>query len=84
MLGSVKDDACVKSPKSLGGITGGIYIALGSDAAIDAAYARAKAASAEIVRELTDTDYGSHEFGVRDPEGHIWSFGTYRPQAAAL
>ncbi len=23
-----------------------------------------------------DTDYGSHEFGVRDPEGHIWSFGT--------
>ena len=36
---------------------------------------------AEIVRELTDTDYGSHDFGVRDPEGHVWSFGTYRPQA---
>jgi uncharacterized glyoxalase superfamily protein PhnB len=25
--------------------------------------------------------YGSHEFGVRDPEGQLWSFGTYRPQA---
>ena len=43
---------------------------------------RAKAAGAEIVRELSDTEYGSHDFGVRDPEGHIWSFGTYRPQAA--
>ncbi len=81
MLGSVKDDAYGKSALSLSGVTGGIYIALGSDAAIDAAYARAKAAGAEIVRELTDTDYSSHEFGVRDPEGHRWSFGTYRPEA---
>jgi uncharacterized glyoxalase superfamily protein PhnB len=36
---------------------------------------------AEIVRELCDTEYGSHEFGTRDPEGHVWSFGTYGPQA---
>jgi uncharacterized glyoxalase superfamily protein PhnB len=28
-----------------------------------------------------DTDYGSHDFMARDPEGHIWSFGTYRPEA---
>jgi uncharacterized glyoxalase superfamily protein PhnB len=81
MLGSVKDDAYGKSPKSLGGITGGIYIALESPKAVDASYDRAKAAGAEIVRELVDTDYGSHEFAVRDPEGHVWSFGTYRPQA---
>jgi hypothetical protein len=26
-------------------------------------------------------DYRSHDFGVRDPEVHIWSVGTYRPQA---
>lgn len=81
MLGSVKDDASARSPNSLGGITGGIYIALDSDAMVDTAHSRAKAAGAEIVRELTDTDYSSHEFGVRDPEGHLWSFGTYRPQA---
>jgi uncharacterized glyoxalase superfamily protein PhnB len=60
---------------------GGCYIALGSPQAIDACYQRAKAAGAQIVREPCDTDYGSHEFGTRDPEGHAWSFGTYAPQA---
>lgn len=79
MLGSVKDDPYGKSPQSLGGVTGGVYIALESPEAVDAAYARAQAAGAEFVRELNDTDYGSHDFGVRDPEGHIWSFGTYCP-----
>ena len=29
--------------------------------------------------ELADQDYGSRDFAVRDPEGNIWSFGTYRP-----
>ena len=80
MLGSVKDDGYATSPKKLG-VTGGIYIALDSAADVDAGYARAKAAGAEVIRELADTEYGSHEFSVRDPEGHIWSFGTYRPQA---
>jgi uncharacterized glyoxalase superfamily protein PhnB len=28
---------------------------------------------------LTDTDYGSRDFAVRDPEGNHWYFGTYRP-----
>jgi uncharacterized glyoxalase superfamily protein PhnB len=30
-------------------------------------------------RELEDTDYGSREYSVRDPEGNLWSFGTYDP-----
>jgi uncharacterized glyoxalase superfamily protein PhnB len=81
MLGSIKDDPYGTSSKNLEGVTGGIYIALDSDADIDIGYARAKAAGAEIIRELEDTDYDSHEFGVRDPEGHVWSFGTYCPQA---
>jgi uncharacterized glyoxalase superfamily protein PhnB len=28
--------------------------------------------------ELHDTDYGSHTFTTRDPEGNLWTFGTYR------
>ena len=36
------------------------------------------AAGAEVVRGLFDEDYGSRGFSVRDPEGNIWSFGTYR------
>lgn len=31
-----------------------------------------------LERELTDQDYGSREFTARDPEGNLWSFGTYR------
>src|SRR5437899_217155 len=46
---------------------------------VDGHYARAKAAGAEIVMDLHDTDYGSREYSVRDPEGHLWSVGTYRP-----
>lgn len=81
MLGSVNPDSFGRSPQTLGGVTSTIYIAVDSASAVDAYYARALSASAEIVRQLCDTDYGSHEFSVRDPEGHIWSFGTYRPQA---
>ena len=33
----------------------------------------------EIVMEPHDTDYGSREYGARDPEGNLWSFGTYLP-----
>ena len=46
---------------------------------IDTHHARAAAAGLEIVRPLADTSYGAREYSVRDPEGHLWSFGTYRP-----
>ena len=49
----------------------------------DDLYARAVAEGAEIVRGLTDQDCGSREFSARDPEGNVWSFGTYRPGAPA-
>ena len=77
MVGSERDDELsMRIPCDLGGITQSIYIAV-DDA--DAHYARAVAAGAEIVRELQDTDYGSRDYSARDPEGHLWNFGTYRP-----
>jgi uncharacterized glyoxalase superfamily protein PhnB len=45
----------------------------------DALHARATGAGADIAQGLTDQDYGSREFAVRDPEGNVWSFGTYDP-----
>jgi uncharacterized glyoxalase superfamily protein PhnB len=47
----------------------------------DAHYDRARAAGATIIRELEDQDYGSRDYSARDPEGNIWSFGTYDPAA---
>lgn len=55
----------------------GVYVALDD---VDAHYERAKAAGAEITYELRDTDYGSRGYSAKDPEGHSWSFGTYRPE----
>ena len=46
---------------------------------VDSLHERAKGAGAEIVLEPTDQDYGSRDFSARDPEGNLWSFGTYRP-----
>ena len=36
-------------------------------------------AVADVVMTLRDTDYGSRDFSARDPDGNLWSFGTYRP-----
>ncbi len=55
--------------------SGATYVATDD---INARYERAVAAGAEVIRQPNATDYGSREFSVRDPEGNIWSFGTYR------
>ncbi|HEY3261583.1 MAG TPA: VOC family protein [Pseudonocardiaceae bacterium] len=49
----------------------------------DAHHERAVAAGAEIVLPLKDEDYGSRGYTARDPEGNLWSFGTYRPEPPA-
>jgi len=79
MLGSARDDDYGKMVGKLGGGGKSIYIAV-DDA--DAAYVRAKKAGARIIQELVDRDYGSREFICLDPEGNVWSFGTYWPKAA--
>ncbi|HLY42925.1 MAG TPA: VOC family protein [Terracidiphilus sp.] len=82
MLGSQKDDEYgrgFKSPQELGDAeTRSAYIMV-ADA--DAVHARAVEAGGKIVRKLQNTDYGSREFSVKDPEGHSWSVGTYDPWA---
>lgn len=79
MLGQSRDDAY---DKLIGDRTGrrtdSIYIAVDDP---DTLYARVKAAGATIAMELHDTDYGSRDFACRDPEGNLWSFGTYWPKA---
>lgn len=41
---------------------------------VDAHYARAVAAGAEISEELADQFYGDRIYRALDPEGHRWSF----------
>ena len=56
-----------------------VCLAAESSAEIDRLYARARDAGAVVISELEDSDYGSHQFGLRDPEGNLWTVGTYRP-----
>ena len=72
MLGTQRDDSYGSHVGQ-----GWLYVVV-EDA--DAHYAKAKAAGAEIVRELEDQDYGSRDYSARDFEGNLWSFGTYRPE----
>ena len=72
-------DELVKAPGELGGVgTQSLYVIV-DDA--DAHLARARAAGAEIVLDIEDKDYGGRGYTCRDPEGHVWSFGTYDPWA---
>jgi uncharacterized glyoxalase superfamily protein PhnB len=47
----------------------------------DAHFARARDAGAEIVQGLRDEEYGSRGYTARDPEGNLWTIGTYRPES---
>jgi len=71
------NDFGLKTPRELGAVNQGVYLIVDD---IAGQYDRARASGAEILRELADTDYGSREFMARDPEGNIWSFGTYKPE----
>ncbi|CAN5563885.1 VOC family protein [soil metagenome] len=79
MVGTVRDDAYGKMVGAPGENAGkSVYVAIDDT---DALFVRVKAAGAEILEGLTDRDYGSREFICRDPEGNVWSFGTYWPKA---
>ncbi len=84
MLGSAREsefDNLQKPPSSLGGAVSQSPYIIVEDA--DKHYARAVAAGAEIVMEIKDEDYGGRDYSCRDPEGHVWNFGSYDPWAAA-
>ncbi len=62
--------------------TGGIYVVLETEDAVDAAFAAAMAGGGVSVTEPASPSYGGRECVIRDPEGNLWSLGTYRPQRA--
>ena len=73
MLGSAGRDGNVFSQRPTG--TGSAYVVTDRP---DELHDRAVAAGVEILRAIQDEDYGGRGFSVRDPEGNIWSFGSYR------
>ena len=80
MLGSVRDDEfgrLQKTPAQLGGVgTQSPYVIVPD---VDAHHARAVAAGARVTMAPMDQDYGGRFYSCRDPEGHLWNFGSYDP-----
>jgi uncharacterized glyoxalase superfamily protein PhnB len=83
MLGSVTNgtpySALIRQPGDIGNAETQAPCLIVSDT--DAVYATAKAAGAEMVMDIADMPYGGRAFTCRDPEGHIWSVGSYDPWA---
>jgi uncharacterized glyoxalase superfamily protein PhnB len=80
MLGPVRDDAfgrLMAQPGETGGRETQCAYLVCDDP--DALHDRAVAAGAVVLMPLKDEDYGGRGFSCRDPEGHIWSFGSYDP-----
>jgi uncharacterized glyoxalase superfamily protein PhnB len=55
---------------------------------VDRHYQRAVVAGAEIIRPVHDARTpafpdGNHQFDLRDPEGNLWTVGTFQPRFPA-
>ncbi len=72
MLGSERpgDEERVARPGTLS-----VYVACDDP---DALFERASASGAHIESGPHDTEYGSRDVSIQDPEGNHWTFGTYR------
>ncbi|WP_328998866.1 VOC family protein [Kribbella sp. NBC_00709] len=79
MLGSSDAKAEPDEFTALAQLTQSVYLV---HADPDSLIGRAIGAGAVVVRGLEDTDYGSRGFTVRDPEGNLWSIGTYAGEIA--
>jgi uncharacterized glyoxalase superfamily protein PhnB len=71
-------DMC-RTPKEVGGVGTVEVIVCVQDP--DAIYASAVKAGAEILIPIEDKPYGGRGFSCKDPEGHVWAFGSYNPWA---
>ena len=71
-------DDMIVQPVDAGGVTQSPYVIVDD---VDAHCARASAAGAEIVMAPADQDYGGRHYACRDPEKHLWNFGSYDPWA---
>jgi len=78
MVSSAKSEIGRVSPRGLPAVHQAICVRIDDP---DAHFSRAKQAGAVILQDLKDEEYGARGYMAKDPEGHHWYFGTYRPGA---
>lgn len=84
MLGSAFDTdygRLLKQPAQTGGfVTQSAYLVVNN---ADLVYGRVLESGGKILLDIKDEDYGGRGFTCGDPEGHVWSIGTYDPYKPA-
>ena len=68
-----------RSPQSLGGTTGGIFLYVEN---ADAFFNQAVSAGAQVEAALADMFWGDRYGRLRDPFGHSWSVATHKEDVA--
>ena len=63
-------------PADAGGNTRSVYVVIED---VEAHFARAKAAGADIVHEVISPPHGGQLYTCLDLERHVWNFGSYDP-----
>lgn len=74
MLATAYEEMGMASPSTLPAVHGQVLCYVDD---VDAHYARAKAAGANITKELEDQPHGDRTYRATDPEGHRWIFATH-------
>jgi uncharacterized glyoxalase superfamily protein PhnB len=83
MLGAAGEpnlDAVMRAPADSSEIDAQACYVVVAD--VEGHYAHASQAGVDIVLELKHDDRGGAGYSCRDPEGHVWNFGTYDPWTA--
>ena len=79
MLGDENPQSGAKSPQTLGGTTGGIFLYVDN---VDTAYDKAVAAGAKADARPADMFWGDRYGKFTDPFGHSWSVATHKEDVA--
>ena len=82
MVGSFPDQVSGEMPEMDLGFAS-TYLIDDDEAAVERTWERTQAAGAPVVQPFTRQPYGGVSFTVRDPAGHYWTVGSYRPATAS-
>lgn len=66
-----------RNPKSIDGTSIGLHVYVED---VDAQFARAVEAGAEVVKPVQDQFYGDRSGTLRDPFGHVWFLATHKEE----
>ena len=84
MLSSANDTEYGKlmcTPDEVGGKNTQSSLIYIPDDEIEAHFENAKAQGVQFLVELRSEEYGGRYYSLKDPEGHLWSIGSYDPYA---